>query len=268
VELLAALDKSGEAAGRAIADRRYALYSVLNRRFQGGISTAGGPSLTVPDVAALLVAETVVESRLIPRAGPFGFVNGSAFLQQPPASAALNPGTPQNDTFRKLVGGWLDTRTDPNEMANLTYLVSNQLRGFKETLPLLRRIVATEAVQGWARGQAVTTLVREGGKAEIPMLKGMLKNENQLVQVWLGNVGGVVNNNVQLQVRDLALAHLLTLHELDLKEYGFEFPQGNAQALNASAFGSYAFVTEDARTAAFKKWEAWEKAQPKVEEKK
>ena len=230
---------------------------------------AAGPAVTIPDITALLLAESVVESKHILQAGQFRFVTGAVFLQQPPATTTLaTPGTPHADTFRKIVGGWLDTRVDPQDMNNLSYLVANQLKGFKEAEPLLRRIVATEGVQGYARGQAITALVRDKGKDEIPHLKAMLKNDALLVSVWAGNVGGVANNQVPLQARDLALAHLLTLHGQDMKAYGFEFPQNNGQALAAAAFGQYAFLTDDARTAAFKKWEAFEKTLPKPAEKK
>ena len=267
MEMLAALDKPPETAGRAVADRRFTLYTVLSRRFQGLPSTGPGQTVTIPDVTALLVAETVVESRHIP-AGQFRFLGAYYFLQQAPASGALVTGSTVGhaEPFRKLVAAWLETRTDPTELSNLAYLASNQLRGFKEAVPLLRRIVASDAVQGWARGTAVTALVREKGKEEIPTLKGMLKNENMLVSVWLGNNAGG-NNNAQLQVRDLALANLLTLHEQDLKAFGFEFPQGTAQALTATAFGSYAFPTDDARKKAFEKWAEFEK-NPKPPEKK
>jgi hypothetical protein len=253
MELLASLDKPTAVAGRAITDRRHALYAILNRRFQGIQSTGPGQSITVPDITALLVAEAVIDNQHIPP-GQYRFLGAHYFLQQPPASTAISgTGVAHAEPFRKLVAAWMDTRNDPNEMQNLAYLVSNQLRGFKEAVPLLRRIVANDAVQGWARGTAVTALVREKGKDEIPTLKAMLKNENQLVSVFLGNnVGG--NNNASLQVRDLALAHLLTLHDQDLKSFGFEAPQLNGQVLNATAFGQYAFPTDDARKAGFKKW--------------
>ena len=267
MELLAALEKPTEAAGRAVADRRHALYAILSRRFQGVQATGPGQTITIPDITALLVAETVVENRHIPQ-GQFRFLGAHYFLQQAPATAALTgTGVAHAESFKKLVAVWLETRNDPNEMQNLAYLVSNQLRGFKEAVPLLRRIVANEAVQGWARGTAVTALVREKGKEEIPTLKAMLKNENQLVSVWLGNNAGG-NNNGTLQVRDLALAHLLTLNDQDLKSFGFEFPQGSGQVLNATSFGSYAFPNDAARDAAFKKWAEFEKNPPKPAEKK
>lgn len=267
LEMLASLDRPAAVAGAVIADRRASMYAVLSRRFQGGW---GGPtqSLTVPDVAALVVAETVVQTRDIP-GGQFRFLNSYYFLQQAPCTSVLTgAGVVQHaEPFRKLVVEWMNTRVEPNDLANVAYLISNQLRGYKEVVPLLRKIVATEGVQGWAKGQAVTALIREEGKDAIPTLKSLLANESQLVTVWLGNNAGG-NNSVMLQTRDLALAHLLTLHEQDLKSFGFEFPQGTSQALTATAFGSYAFPTDDARKAGFKKWAEIEKTLPKLGEKK
>lgn len=267
LELLAALDRPPAAAGAVIADRRATLYAVMARRFQGGW-VGQAQSITVPDVAALVVAETVVATRDIP-AGQFRFLGAYYFLQQAPCVSVLSgAGVVQHaEPFRKLVVSWMNSRTDVTDLSNVAYLIANQLRGYKEVVPLLRKIVATEGVQGWAKGQAVTALVREEGKDAIPVLKGMMTNDGQLVSVWLGN-NPAGNNSSSLQVRDLALAHLLTLNGQDLKAFGFEFPQGTSQVLTATAFGSYAFSTEDARAAAFKKWAEFEKLPPKAGEKK
>ncbi len=123
----------------------------------------------------------------------------------------------------------------------------------------MRRIATTESVAGSSRGRAITELVRLKGKDEIPNLKTLLKNESEMMQVWMGNVAGAVNNNVSFQTRDLALAQLVSLTGQNLQEYGFTFRQGIGESMTAAAFGSYAFQSEEARTAAFKKWDAWEK---------
>lgn len=267
LELLTALNVSFEEGGRAVADRRINLYLQMNPQVFGGrISRTSAqpqqPSLV--DIATLLFAESVVPNKDVPRGGQLVFVTGAVFVQnQVSMNAINNPGnTPHAAPYTRILTQWLDSRTSPEDLNNIAY-VANNLRQIKETTALLRRVVTTEGVQGWAKGQALMFLVQRNGKDEQPFLKTLLQADTVVTTVWLGNNRMGVPNQAPCQLRDVALAMLITQAGQDMKKYGFEFPPGvnpNPQNIN---FGTYAFTSDEQRNAAIKRWAEWEAAQQK-----
>lgn len=167
IDMFVALDRGPAEGGKAISDRRTAMWNDLqnnNNRFGGQIN--GGKPFTpryptLAETAALLFAETVVPSDQIPKSGVWTWVNGAQFIQQNASMQALNgTSTPHAEAYRGIVARWLITRTDPQELMNLSYqLGQGGLQTFKESRILLRRIVLTEGVQGYAKGQAMNALL-------------------------------------------------------------------------------------------------------------
>ncbi|MBA4065070.1 MAG: hypothetical protein C0501_15415 [Isosphaera sp.] len=260
VELLRALDRTPAEAGRAVADRRMQLYAQINQRnnFRGGVMPPPQP-ITLPDVACLILAETVTPAADVPRAGPFSYVTGVTFLQQGgPATSALsaNSGLPHAEAYRRIVGRWMETREEPNDLAQLCYVAGQLLRNFPQSTPLLRRIVATDAVQGYAKGEAIRALVQgpNGGKNEIPFVTRLLTNETLATTVWFGG-GPNQNQQYQCLVRDVALAHLVTLTGQRMEDYGFKAPNGQVPV--AAQLHSYAFTSDRDRAAAMVKYGFW-----------
>ncbi|MFO0825733.1 MAG: hypothetical protein U0792_21875 [Gemmataceae bacterium] len=71
------------------------------------------------------------------------------------------------EVYRRIVGQWLETREDPIDLNQLAHVVSGQLRGFPQSLPLMRRIVTTDGVYGYAKAQKRScTLNQQRGKGE------------------------------------------------------------------------------------------------------
>jgi len=273
LDLLVALGTSDAEGGRAVADRRVSLYLQMNphgfgNRFGVVAPTAQPRPPTIVDVATLLLGEATVAAKDIPRFAQFGFITGQ-FLQQPAAMAAINNpgGTPHAEPYKLILGRWLDTRTAADELTQIVHVTQN-FRQMKETTPLLRRVVTTNGVMGYAKGQALMFLVQRNAKEEQPFLRGLLKDDTVVTAVFLGNnpMGGAIQASCQL--RDVALAMLLTQNGQDMRAYGFEFPQGAQPNPQNIGYGSYAFTADEKRDAALKKWEAWEAAQPKKDEKK
>jgi hypothetical protein len=274
-ELLAAITVSNEVGGRAIADRRLDLYLEMNPgAFGNRIPARSGrprqPSLA--DVALLLFAESVIPSNEIPKPGPFVFVTGATFIQQPGPMKAINDPehTPHGEPYRQILVKWLDTRTAPTDLDSIVHVVPN-LRNLKETTALLRRIITTDGVQGWAKGQALMTLVQRDKEGEVPFLRRLLKDETVVTMVYLGNdkMGQPIQASCQL--RDVALAMLLVQSGQDLRAYGYQFPPGAAVNNQNIGYGNYAFTEDGKRDAAMKKFAEWEsKKMPekKPEEKK
>ncbi|MBX9627014.1 MAG: hypothetical protein K2X82_24645 [Gemmataceae bacterium] len=261
--LLASADGAGADGGKAVADRRMGLFLQQN---PGAFNRFGGAVPGVPrqpalaDIAALLVAESVVPADDIPRPGPFGTIGGAYFLSTPAAAAAAaNPaGNPHGPPFVKVVARWMDTRTAPADLDQVGWVAQN-MKQFPESTRLLRRVVTTPGVQGWARAQAVGFLVARNKADERAFLRSLLNDDTQAVTVWLGNnpQGGAVNQ-ATCQLRDLALGVLILLDEGDLKAYGFEVqPGGIANLMNiGNGQVSFAFTSDDKREAGHKKWAA------------
>ena len=256
LELLAATDRGPAEGGRAVADRRNAMWNDMqNRLVAPGSQAFVQKQPTLADIAALLFAESLVASENIPKAGVWQWVNGAQFIQQSASAAALNPGGAHGDAYKVIVGRWLGTRTDPNEMANLAHQLSTPpLKNFKEALPLLRRIVLTDGVAGYARGQALTALVQQRGKEEVPFLKSLMGNDTMLQQVWFqrGNNGQAEMHSCLM--KDAALAYLISLSGGKITDFAFETPQGQFNNLGQPVFGQYAFTSDEWRATGFMKY--------------
>jgi hypothetical protein len=244
LEMFAAIDKGETEGGRAVADRRNAMWNDMQHRPfppNGKPVQPRQPSLS--DIAALLFAESVIEADHIPKTNAWNFVNGTQFIQQPAAAQALNgSGATHAEAFKVIVRQWLATRTDVNELTNLSYQLNNQqLKQFPETLILLRRIITTEGVQGYAKGQALNTLIQQRGKEETPFLKTLMHNDAMVQQVWFGRPNGQPEMHNCL-MKDVALAFLITQAGGNIKDYGFETPPGVIIQPGNLGYGQYAFT--------------------------
>src|SRR5205085_67059 len=193
------------------------------------------------DIAALLFAETMVASDHIPKTGTWTWVNGTQFVQQAASVNALNNnGAAHAETYKVIVGHWLANRTDPQELTNLAYQLGNTtLKQFKESMPLLRKIILTEGVQGYAKGQALNALMQQRGKEETAFLKTLMNNDTMIQQVWFGKPNGQAEMHSCL-MKDVALAYLISQSGGNIKDYGFETPQGVIINPNQLGFGQYA----------------------------
>lgn len=259
LDLLAALGGAPAEAGKAVADRRVAMFLAQNPQAFGNRlpgSPARSLAPTLPDIAALMAAEVAVPAADIPR-GPLPFLSAASFLNTPVAvQAATRPDTtPHGPAFRALLVKWLDTRTAPADLDQIAWLAQS-LQQVPETLGLLKRVVTTPGVQGWSKGQALGFVVQRQGKDARPFLRSLLEDETVVATVWLGNnpQGGPVQAPCQL--RDLALSVLLLQDKQDLKEYGFAVqPNAAANLANIQNGGiAFAFATPEKRAAGWKKW--------------
>lgn len=286
MEMLAAVDRGHADGGRAISDRRTVMWNELQNR-NGGQFNGGKPFVpkqaSLTDVAALLFAETVVPSEHIPKNANFGWVNGAQFVQQNASVQALNgSAVPHADVYKTLVAQWLNTRIDPTELSNLSYqLGGGVLRNFKESQLLLRRVILTDGVQGYAKGQALNSLLMNNrAKEELPLLQAIMKNklrvgqypgvlpnkkdpdevismnnDQMITQVWF-NLPNGQNEIHTCLMKDVALAYLITLNGGKIQDYGFEAQQGAVINQNNLGYGQYAFKSEVARNTGFMKF-AW-----------
>lgn len=256
LDMFAAIDKGEAEGGKAISDRRNTLWNDMqHRQFPIGGKPYTPKQPTLADIAALLFAESVVSSDHIPRSGTWQWVNGTQFVQQSASVNALNnAGAAHAETYKVIVGQWLNTRTDATELTNLSYQLGNGIfRQFKESQILLRRVITTEGVQGYAKGQALNALMQQRGKEEIPFLKTLMNNDTMVQQVWFGKPNGQAEMHNCL-MKDVALAFLISQAGGNIRDYGFETPQGVVINPGQLGFGQYAFTTEEKRAAGFMKY--------------
>lgn len=261
LSLLAAAGGPKEAAGRAVADRRLALYvqqyPQLANRLAGSAQGRSQPP-SVPDLTALFLAEVVVPGEEVWRHGSANFATAGSFLSTSAAAAVAvhTPDAKHGPAFRKLIGVWLDTRTDPADLSAAVQ-VAQGLAQFPQTVPLFRRAAATAGVQGFVRGQAIGYLTQRQGAAAAPFFRGLLADEAPASVVWLGNNPQGVAIQATCLVKDVALAALVLQGGETLKSYGFDTAPGQgANQLNTLQSGgiTFAFTTDEKRAAAFKRW--------------
>ena len=277
LEVLNELGNTPEAAGRAIADRRMTLFLDQNpgaygRIMPGRSATPRQPTLA--DVAVLLLAEGQIERKYMPRNQFFGHITAAQFVQTQAALNAINnpDASAQAKAFRQLFIRWLDTRIAPDDLNNI-YWMANNFRNVKEASNLLRRIVTTDGVQPYAKAQSMIYLYQRGTPEELAIIRTQLKNDtgtNNRMQIAPAN-GKDPAVFVEAQIRDIALALLLTHAKQDMKEYGYVLTNGFTPAMAAQNYYGYGFKTDDDRKAAHKKFEEFEakqKAAPKKDEPK
>jgi hypothetical protein len=243
-----------------------ALFLAQNPNMFGGFRGGAMPPQkqpTLADISTVLFGETVVPAADIPRAGQFVFITGATFAQQQVSQqTATSPAAnPHGEAYRKLLLKWLDTRTSPEDLGQVVN-VAQTFGQLRDMTPLLRRVVTTEAVQGMARGQALVYLVQRNKKAEHPFVKTQLKNDTLVTQVGLGQNAAGMQVLGTCQLRDMALAILLTETGQNLHEYGFETPQGQPVNPLGNPYPTYGFSTDEARDRALRKWADWEATHP------
>jgi hypothetical protein len=260
VDLLQTLEGTTADAGRAISDRRMTMFSLTQQRNFGG-RVQPGQQIPLADIACLLFAESIIPSKEIPRTGIWSGVSGVTFLtqQQSSTNALNNPNTPHGEGFKRIVASWLETRDDVNDLNQLAYVAGQQLKSFPQSMPLLRKIIGTEGVYGYARGQALMYLVQARPKEELPFLKTLLKDDTLVTTVWFGNNNvNPQQNQHQCLMKDVALAMLLTHTDQKMQDYGYIFPPGQIPNQQNIGYGNYAFPTEEARAAAMVKFAFWQ----------
>lgn len=255
VELLQAIDKNTTEAGRAIADRRTQLWSQIQQRFINGRQPVAPKQLDLPDIALLLFAESITPSKEIPRTGIWSYVTGVNFLQQNSSMQVLNGNNnpAHGETFKKIVAQWMESRDDPNDLNQLSYIAGQTLRNLPQSIPLLRKIINHENTYGYAKGQALMHLTQQKGKEELPFLHKLLGNDTQVQIVWFGQNG---NQAIQHQclLKDVAFAYIVTLHGHAMSDFGFKYPPGAVVQPNQIGYGNFAFESDEARRKAMVKW--------------
>lgn len=152
--------------------------------------------------------------------------------------------------LRKLLGRWvMKDAGSAATVQNLLFAASYELKD--EALVLSTRVLSNEHTAANTRQYAILITGRFGGKEHLPMMEKLLADTTSCGTFQANNPP----RQVELQVRDIALAVALHLTGQNLREYGFTSVQTNPTTL----FQVATLVFNDAakREEALKKWGAW-----------
>lgn len=258
-DLLLALRGDGEVGlAKAIADRRQALYLQNSQPLPNGGFVYRPPNVDVPDAALLLLAESLVPEKRLPLPGGYSY-STSLFLQQPAARELMTgPGaSPLTLAVRRLAYRWLDTRDGPNGRAVAMSVAQNLNLPADVINRYAARVLTSEGVQLYQKPSAVAMLAKHDGKAYLPAVTALFRDDTRLLFAQ--------NGQVEVQLRDFALAMALVLTGQDPKEYGLGTQPGSSEALKFT-YTYHRFYPDDKQTgeqkraAAFARWRTWEAA--------
>ncbi len=249
-ELIQAMSLNNKAdLERLVLARRMLLYNNIYR------NTTGRVTAKPVDVFSLLFVESHVE--ISDRRYQYVIQN---LLSQAVIRNSLNGD--DGEPHRKLLAHWMDSRTQYLEVYQAMTL-AGQLN-MKE-IPVSRyalKVLENQSSPTVYRMYALTTSARTLGEESLSVLKKGMDDKSVHTVTWFFN-GQRTQHSVQ--VRDIALAMSLIVTKQDLDDYGIEQRNRTTGTTISEAsrynYMYYAFKDDKARTAAFKKFSEWEKAQ-------
>jgi hypothetical protein len=150
--------------------------------------------------------------------------------------------------YRRLLSLWLAREGPPVvAMHKLTQALSYDLKD--GGVELSRKLLSRGGGPIEARPYALLTLGRWGGKDDLPLVEGFFSDQEICINHRISR------RQVQIQVREVALAVAAHLTGQDLKSYGYERLQPNAKLLYLA--GSLTLGDDAAKARAFKRWADW-----------
>jgi hypothetical protein len=247
-KLLAAVDGPPDELGRAVAARKQDLYSARFPRTPNAKAYAP----TAAEVAVAVFAESQVSSRRVPRSTALTSVITTSGL---PTLVRGSDGRAK--ALQAVMGAWFDSRTEPAELYSALSL-ANSMQNEQAACRLASRMMATNGLQGFYKGQALATLVRHKATDQLPAIERAFTDTAILTTMVRVVNGQQVRQSVE--VRDAALAAALVMTGQDPSAYGFDaFPRS---AGNVNFSYTWARIPEDKRKAAFEKWNEWRQKNP------
>jgi hypothetical protein len=158
--------------------------------------------------------------------------------------------------LKKLLGKWV-MKDSAATVQNLLFSATYELK--PEAVQLATRVLTAEPQhQATARQYAMLVLGRFGGKEQIPLLEKLLNDSTSLGTVQ----SSIPNRQVELQVRDIALAVSVHITKQNLREYGYVAAQPNSMLLFQVT--TLFFNDGKLRDAALKKWAQWRAEHPNL----
>ena len=246
-----------KALSQAILARRQAMQMGLNM-VNPGIAVGGvyrPPMPELPDIALLLLAESLISERAIPQGGvQYHLAN---YFFQPNGREAMSGSGPFGQAVRRLTLNWMESRDGPLGAANALTIAQIQNLPPEEVARFAARILNLPGAQAWNKAHAASMIARHNAQKYLPDLVRQFKDTTVLVR------GGPNNGvNDDLYVKDVALAMALLLTGQKPADYGLTAQQ--TQDAARYGYTNYRFIKdavsepEVKRMTAFAKWTAWQ----------
>lgn len=239
--------------GLRIAARRQEMYT---RRFatprRPGEPLAEPP---VADVLALLIAETRIPSRHIPRTS-----SSVTVYTMPSFVTALAAGNDTARVYRVVAGKWVATRDEALLMTQA--LAIGSTLELPEVATLGARMMTTPGVTALSKAQAAMAVAKVGNARNLPALESAFKDEGVVRTVGVVAIGAPAPLPAaakSTQLRDIALVAAVLLTGQDAAEYGFQEIGGRRDTRFLYTAWT---LPADRREAAFAKWTEWRAANP------
>ncbi|MEX2120320.1 MAG: hypothetical protein WD847_12055 [Pirellulales bacterium] len=242
-DLLAAAATAPLMAGELLEARCHQLQQ------QAQFPNPAGEQVALGSIASFLFVAGQEDVPITQQAG--AFLN--SFSHQQAIQQAMSE-VERAGLLKKLLGAWVrrDFRNDP--MASYQNLMLALRYGLKDGIEPALDMVQAPGTPPQMLQYAVLALGKLGSREHVADLEPLLQNETVCANQE------VDDQEVQTQVRDVALAALVRLTGQQAREYGFLRAQDNAMILfNTPSFG---FADPSQREAALKKWRDWSQAQP------
>jgi hypothetical protein len=245
------------------AARRQELYNQKYGRVVIGGAIVSRPGVrrdpTVEDIATLLFAESQAPARVMQRN-----VSVSILLTSSGFTAALKAGDEKGKVYQVIAAAWLESREDPVEMYTSLNLANTTLGMPEQACRLAVRLLNAKGAQPVYRGNAAATLARLGNKEHIPLLEKSLEDNSVLVTLPRAVVkdGRVESQNVEIQMRDVALTVSIILAGQKPEDFGFADQYKGVNNPSISYSYTRYFIEDSQRKGALEKWKAWREKNP------
>lgn len=171
-----------------------------------------------------------------------------AFCYQQSFRTEISSGS-RAETLKRLLGVWIQTTANTTRAQQGIYLA----RQYKvqEGVPLAVSLLKQNDSPVHIRLQAIQAIAELGGEAQVKVLESQL---DDTTQCSISTHNGV---KIITQVRDVALAALITVTEQKLADYGFfEQPDTGRAVFRTPTLG---FPDDKQRDKALAKWREWAK---------
>ncbi len=249
-QLLAALGGPPGELGQMVASRKTEMYNAKFPRVPNVISR----NPTVGEVGAVAFAESQVNSRSVPRAMAL-----STVLQQSGVPGVVQGTDDRALAMRAVMTAWFDSRTDALELYP-AFTLATSMNNNAAVGRLAGRIMTTAGVQGYYKGQVLTTMVR------LKMTDQLFAIEKAFTDTAVLTTTIKIVNGVQvrqsIEVRDAALAAALVMTGQNPGDYGFDGFPPNVGVGGTNFSYVWAKIPEEKRKEALEKWKAWRDKNP------
>lgn len=243
-ELIEAFSKDPKAAGEAVVARCQSISQQAMQSPREGLISLG-------TVASMLLVGGSPEVSIDEQLGVqvYAWMIYQPVFQKNAVSGVWSP------MLKKLLCRWVVKDASPTAtVQNLLFAAAYELKS--EALQLATRVLSDEHNHSNTRQYAILIAGRFGGKDELPMIERLLSDKTSCGTFQANNPP----RQVDLQIRDIALAVAVHLTGQNLRDYGFQAAQPNATTLFQVA--TLIFNDPARRDEALKKWGQWRAEHP------